>query len=263
MSRTVNILILGGTTEAAQLAVAAAADPRYCVTTSLAGRTRAPAPLPGLRIGGFGGVGGLLRFLHESATKCVIDATHPFAAQISAQASKACTAANLPRLVLQRPPWTAVAGDRWASAATIAGAAKLLRPEWRRVFLSTGRKELGPFAGKPNVWFLVRIVDGFVSDLGLANSGVIVGRGPFELAQERTLLSNLRIASLIVKNSGGAGTYAKLTAARELGLPVVMVERPPAVLGERVESTGEALRWLDRIHKSLAGLRTPASVRPK
>jgi precorrin-6A/cobalt-precorrin-6A reductase len=242
-----HLLILGGTAEAAALAAAALArlGDRLAVTTSLAGRTGHPAPLPGrVRIGGFGGAAGLAAYLAAAAIDLVIDATHPFAAQISAQAAVACAAAAVPRLLLERPPWQRHPLDRWVEVEHLAGAAAALPRLGRRVWLTVGARELGAFAGLGDHHFLVRLIAPPAVPLPLRSHEVILGRGPFNLAEERTILARHSIEVLVAKASGGAATEAKLVAARERDLPVVMVRRPPKPAGERVAGVAPSLDWL-------------------
>jgi precorrin-6A/cobalt-precorrin-6A reductase len=250
---TAHLLILGGTADAA--ALAAAALQRFgaalAVTTALAGRTEHPAPLPGqVRLGGFGGADGLAAYLAAEGVDCVIDATHPFAAQISAQAAAACDAAHVPRLVLLRPPWKRHPLDRWIEVGDVAGAAAVLPRLGRRVWLTIGQRELGAFAGLTGHHFLVRLVDPPAAPLPLASAELLLGRGPFNLAEERRILERHAVEVLVAKASGGAATEPKLVAARERGLPVVMVRRPPPPPGERVETVAAALDWLGaRLHR--------------
>lgn len=245
--RRPHLLILGGTAEAA--ALAAAALERFAgaieVTTALAGRTENPAPLPGrVRIGGFGGVAGLRAYLVAERVALVIDATHPFAAQISAQALEACAAESVPRLRLQRPPWPRHPLDRWIEVADLAGAAQALTQLGRRVWLTVGARELAAFAALREHHFLVRLVDRPAAPLPLPRYEVVCGRGPFNLAEERLILERYAIEVLVAKASGGSATEAKLVAARERDLPVVMVRRPPPPPGPRVDSVAAALDWL-------------------
>jgi precorrin-6A/cobalt-precorrin-6A reductase len=244
--RRPHLLILGGTAEAAALAAAAVAlEPPLAVTTSLAGRTEHPAALAGrVRIGGFGGSDGLARFLAAEQVDLVIDATHPFAQQISAQAAAACRAACVPRLALLRPAWRRHPLDRWVEVEDLAGAAQVLPQLGRRVWLTVGRRELDAFAGLTQHRFLVRLVDPPAEPLPLAQCDLVLGRGPFNLTEERRILRRHAIEVLVAKASGGDATEAKLIAARERDLPVVMVRRPPPVPGERVESVAAALDWL-------------------
>ncbi len=243
---TAHLLILGGTAEAA--ALAAAALQRFgaalSVTPSVAGRTEHPAPLPGkVRLGGFGGAEGLATYLAAANVDCVIDATHPFAAQISAQAAAACDAARVPRLVLLRPPWKRHPLDRWIDVGDVAGAAAVLPRLGRRVWLTIGQRELAAFAGLTGHHFLVRLVDPPAAPLPLASAELLLSRGPFNLAEERRILVRHAVEVLVAKASGGAATEPKLVAARERDLPVVMVRRPPPP-GERVEDLAAALDWL-------------------
>jgi precorrin-6A/cobalt-precorrin-6A reductase len=258
MPEPLRVLILGGTTESALLADRLAHDSRVAVTTSLAGRTRRPAPVPGtLRVGGFGGAQGLAAWLAQSGTQAVVDATHPFAAGISAHAATACALAGVPRLQLLRPAWEPGPGDDWRHAADIEAAAAVVAANGaRRVFLSIGRQELAPFAAAGGVHFLVRMIDAPDRPPPLADCEVLLGRGPFREADETALFRERGIELVVAKNSGGDATRAKLDAARALGLPVVMVERPTPPPGPRVETVGEALAWIeDRIAGAVLPLR--------
>jgi len=242
-----HLLILGGTGEAA--ALAAAAVERFGealrVTTSLAGRTTRPAQVAGeRRVGGFGGADGLAGYIAEHGVDLVIDATHPFAAQISAQAAAACAAAAVPRLVLERAAWVREPGDRWIEVDDLGAAAAALPALGRRCFLTTGARGLGAFAALGHMHFIVRLVDPPGTKLPLASYEVVLGRGPFGLAAERAMLERYAIDVLVAKASGGGATAAKLLAARELGLPVVMLRRPLAPPGARAGSVAAALDWL-------------------
>jgi precorrin-6A/cobalt-precorrin-6A reductase len=251
------LLVLGGTAEA--VALAAATIERYGgaigVTTSLAGRTERPAPVPGgLRIGGFGGAAGLRAYLDAARIDLVIDATHPFAAQISAQAVEACAAAAVARLVVLRPPWPRHPLDRWIEVDDLAAAAALVPRLGRRVWLTIGHRELAAFAALRDLHFLVRLVDPPATPLPLASCEVVLGRGPFNLAEERLILARHGIDVLVAKASGGDATAAKLIAARERDLPVVMLRRPPPPPGPRVDGVASALAWLDaRLARSRPG----------
>ncbi len=247
MAEPTKVLILGGTAEAAALARALAEDARVAATTSLAGRTRAPAALPGaVRRGGFGGAQALADYLKTRAVDIVVDATHPFAARISRNAAQACAAAGVPRLVLTRAPWTARDGDLWTPVPDAQAAAAALPGLGRRVFLTIGRQELAAFAALDAVWFLVRLVEPSQGPLALDDYHLVLGRGPFSLEREITLLRAHGIEAVVSKNSGGAGTYAKIEAARALDLPVVMVARPALPAGETVESVAAARAWIER-----------------
>jgi precorrin-6A/cobalt-precorrin-6A reductase len=241
------LLILGGTAEAAALArgVAERFGNRLDVITALAGRTEQPGPLPGtLRIGGFGGVDGLAAYLAEACIDLLIDATHPFADNIARHARLAGERSSVPRLVLERPPWRRHPLDRWIEVEDVSGAAAAVARVGRRCFLTIGAGEVGAFAGLSHVHFLVRLIDPPRQPLPLNSYQVVLGRGPFALAGERELLRRHRIDVLAAKASGGAATEAKLIAARELGLPVIMVRRPPAEPGPAVDTVEAALDWL-------------------
>lgn len=241
------LLILGGTGEAAALADRLADDPRLRVITSLAGRTRAPAKTAGeLRVGGFGGADGLAGYLERESIGLVIDATHPFAAHMAANAARACAETGVPRLKLLRPSWQAVAGDAWIEVPDMASAAEAVGQRGTRVFLSVGRQDLSAFAGLDGHWFLVRSIEplGDPSPLPGAEE-VIHGRGPFTEAAEIALLKGHRIDLLVSKNSGGPATYAKIAAARRLCLPVVMITRPPAPPSETAATVDAAVAWVE------------------
>jgi precorrin-6A/cobalt-precorrin-6A reductase len=240
----VHVLVLGGTTEARQLARLLAARERT-VTSSLAGRVAAPRlPAGNVRIGGFGGVEGMARWLREHHVDAVVDATHPFAERISANAAEAATRTGVPLLALRRPGWTPVPGDDWRFADSLAQAAQLLPALSDRVFLTTGRSGLAAFAGLDGLWFLVRSVDPPEGEVPRRMT-VLLDRGPYTLQGEREVLREHRIGVLVTKDSGGAATAAKLVAAREAGLPVVVVRRPPGVAGVEVAQDVErAARWV-------------------
>ncbi len=241
------LLILGGTTEAAALARAATArfGDDLAVTTSLAGRTERPGPIPGqVRIGGFGGPAGLAAYLEQHRFDWLIDATHPFAARISAEARQACEAAAVPRLLLLRPLWRRHPLDRWIEVDDMNAAAGIVARIGRRALLTIGAGEIACFSAVAGVRFLVRLVDPPRRPLPLRFCEVVVGRGPFELADERHLIARHAINVLVCKASGGAATEAKLVAAREFSLPVVMMRRPPPEPGDLVQTVEEALDWV-------------------
>jgi precorrin-6A/cobalt-precorrin-6A reductase len=254
---TERLLILGGTSEAAELARAAAArfGEALEITTSLAGRTERPrAPAGHLRIGGFGGPAGLATYLTEHGIGQLIDATHPFATRISAAANLACEQANVPRLILQRPPWRRHPLDRWIEVDDVMAAAAIVDDQGRRAWLTVGASEIAAFSAAPAVHFVVRLVDPPRRPLPLQSYEVIVGRGPFSLGEERSNIERHAIDVLVCKASGGAATEAKIVAARESGLPVIIVRRPPPERGEAVDSVEAALDWLARF-------RSPVGVR--
>ncbi|MCY4407902.1 MAG: cobalt-precorrin-6A reductase [Rhodospirillaceae bacterium] len=242
------LLILGGTAEGRALAEAATArfGSSLTVISALAGRTRAPIlPAGEVRIGGFGGADGLAAYLREERIDLLVDATHPYASRISAQASEAATRAGTRCLVLVRPAWQPVPGDRWIDVATVEEAVGAIPAEAERVFLTVGVRALAPFASRPDLWFLVRLVDEPPEPIPLAHHRLICARGPFAEADERALLKDHRIDCLVTRASGGDATAAKLAAARARGLPVVMVRRPPPPAGPSASSVEEALTWIE------------------
>lgn len=248
----VHVLVLGGTTEARRLAEHLVAhDPGVRVTTSLAGRVSAPRLPPGdVRVGGFGGPEGLAAWVREHGVDAVVDATHPFAATMSRNAAEAAAQAHVPLLALRRPGWVAQDGDRRHTAGTLAEAAGLLPALGERVFLTTGRMGLAAFADLGDLWFLVRSVDAPEPPCP-ARMEVLLDRGPFDLREERELLRRHRIDVLVTKDSGGEATAPKLTAAREAGIPVVVVRRPPVPEGVPVAATpDEALQWVRKLYAS-------------
>ncbi len=240
------LLILGGTSEAAALARAAIARfaPRLEIVTSLAGRTAAPGAIAGsVRIGGFGGAGGLAAYLHRERIDLVVDATHPFAATIAANAAAACAQTGVPRLKLLRVSWRAQPGDDWREAADFAAAAGMVETAGRRIFLTTGPGDLDAFAKLNGNWFLVRLLQPAPAPLPLAAYKTIIGRPPFTVEAEQALLAENRIDTLVSKQSGGPAE-AKLTAARSLGVSVIMIRRPTPPPGDRVETVEAAIAWL-------------------
>jgi precorrin-6A/cobalt-precorrin-6A reductase len=247
-----HVLILGGTTEGRALAAALVPSARR-VTSSLAGRVAQPRlPAGEVRIGGFGGPDGLAAWLRAEGVDAVVDATHPFAAGISGNAALAAAATGVPLLVLRRPGFTPVDGDRWHPVRSLAAAAELLPGLGRRVFLTSGRQGIGAFAHLDGIHFLARSVDPPEQPLP-SSLEVLLDRGPFTLDSERALLRGHRIDVLVTKDSGGAATAPKLTAARELGLPVVVVERPPVSEGVPVAQDVEgALHWLEQLDSGSA-----------
>ncbi|MDF3287844.1 cobalt-precorrin-6A reductase [Streptomyces silvisoli] len=245
MSARRHVLVLGGTTEARRLAAELAADPGLLVTSSLAGRVAQPRlPAGQVRIGGFGGVQGLAQWLREHRVDALIDATHPFAEKISFNAAEAAALAHTPLLALRRPGWVSGPGDRWHEVGSLAEAADLLPSLGRRVFLTTGRMGLAAFAGLDELWFLVRSVDAPEPPCP-ARMEVLLDRGPFTVEGESELIRRHRIEVLVTKDSGGPATSAKLTAAREAGVPVVVVRRPPVPDGAPVApDVAGAVAWL-------------------
>ncbi|WP_437073609.1 cobalt-precorrin-6A reductase [Streptomyces sp. enrichment culture] len=222
-----HILVLGGTTEARRLAADLAGRPGVSVTTSLAGRVARPGALDGdVRVGGFGGAEGLAEWVRAHHVDFVVDATHPFAEGITANAARAGALTGVPVVVLRRPGWRDGPGDRWHWAGSLTEAAGLLPGLGRRVLLTTGRLGLAAFAHLDELEFVVRSVEPPEPPMP-PHTEVLLARGPFTEADEVTLLRERRIDLLVTKDSGGEATSAKLTAARRLGLPVVVVRRPP------------------------------------
>jgi precorrin-6A/cobalt-precorrin-6A reductase len=242
-----HILILGGTTEARDLAGRLAVRREVAVTLSLAGRTSSPAaqPVP-TRRGGFGGVEGLIEYLCAARVDRLIDATHPYAARISANAVSAARQTRTPLLAIRRPPWTLVAGDCWTEVDDVEHAVEALgEGRRRRVFLALGRQDLEPFARAPQHHYLIRSVDPVEPPLSVPDARYILARGPFEEASDRDLLRSNAIDVVVAKNSGGAATYSKIAAARSLGVQVVVIRRPKESECLSVETVEEALAWLD------------------
>ncbi|MET8679661.1 cobalt-precorrin-6A reductase [Streptomyces sp. NPDC004647] len=247
-----HVLILGGTAQARRLAAQLAAEqPSLRVTSSLAGRVAEPRlPVGEVRTGGFGGVDGLAAWLCEHAVDAVVDATHPFAEVISHNAARAAARTGVPLLALRRPGWTAGPGERRHPVSSLAEAAALLPGlggPGGRIFLTTGRQGLAAFAALDDLWFLVRAVEPPEPPLP-RNARVLLDRGPYSVEGERELLRSHRIDVLVTKDSGGRATAAKLEAATELGLPVVVVRRPPLPEGVRsVPDVAGAADWLTRL----------------
>ena len=242
------LLILGGTTEASALARAVATNARIAATLSLAGRTARPATAPvAVRVGGFGGAAGLAGYLREAGIDAMVDATHPFAARVSRNAIAAAHEARVPLLRIARPAWQAVAGDQWREAADMAHAAALLGHVPQRVFLTVGQQDLAPFQMAPWHHYVVRSVEPPPPASLPPDAVTIQARGPFGLTEELALLRLHRIEVLVSKNSGGTATTAKLAAARAMGLPVVMVARPPdppTQPGQTVADAAAAMAWV-------------------
>lgn len=237
------ILILGGTGEASGLVRSLPAG--FDVTLSLAGRTAAPKPEPvPTRIGGFGGAEGLAAWIAAQRIDAVIDATHPFAARISANAAQACAITGTRLLAIRRPAWKAVPGDAWILVDDMTAAALALGEVPRKIFLTVGRLEVGAFAVAPQHDYVVRAIEPIGDALPVPRLEVIAARGPFDAAAETAFLEDRGIAVLVSKNSGGAATYGKIAAARGLGLPVVMVRRPPKPDVSSVPDAAGALAWL-------------------
>jgi precorrin-6A/cobalt-precorrin-6A reductase len=236
-------LILGGTADASLLA-GEMARARFDAIYSYAGRTHVPAdqPLP-TRIGGFGGVSGLADYISDERITHVIDATHPFAAEMSRNAVEACTDTGTPLIALERAPWAMANGDNWIETADLTAAVAALPEMPAKVFLAIGRQHIAPFATKPQHAYTLRFVDPPEAPLPFA-ADVIVSRGPFTLDGELEMMRARGIAWIVARNSGGDGARAKIDAARMLGLPVVMISRPELPERRRVESVAEVMQWL-------------------
>jgi precorrin-6A/cobalt-precorrin-6A reductase len=221
------LLILGGTTEASALARRLAGRRDLEPILSFAGRTRGPVPPPiPFRVGGFGGVEGLKTFLAEGKIDAVIDATHPFAAQMSANAAVACGDPGLPLARFTRPAWRAREDDRWIGVPDMEAAVRALGERPRRVFLTIGGVQLAAFAAAPHHHYIVRTIDPPAAIVSLPSHRLILARGPFGIDDEIALMRDEKVQTLVTKNSGGTATEAKLAAARTLDIDVVMIERP-------------------------------------
>jgi precorrin-6A/cobalt-precorrin-6A reductase len=226
------VLVLGGSTEASELARRLANDARFETTLSLAGRTAHPRmqPVP-TRRGGFGGISGLAAWLEREAVEAVVDATHPYADQISSHAVAACGQLAIPLATVLRPAWQPQPDDRWIDVASAEAAADALGPKPQNVFLSIGRLELGAFASSPQHRYVARLIEP-PDDIALPpDLRLLFDRGPFDAQAETALLQKERIDVMVSKNSGVAATYSKIEAARGLGIPVVMISRPVKLHG--------------------------------
>jgi precorrin-6A/cobalt-precorrin-6A reductase len=247
MTNKKRVLILGGTADAA--ALTAKIDRIVDAIASFAGRTRQPVTLRNpvsIRRGGFGGATGLANYLRSEQIDLLIDATHPFAAKISFNAAKAASECGIPRLMLIRPHWEALPGDKWIEVESHQGAANALPGLAQRIFLTIGRQELSAYAHLKDIWFLMRMIDSPEANAPIPPGKLLWQRGPFSLEEERDILQQYEISAIVSKNSGGDATYPKIIAARELGLPVVMIKRPPNPGGEQVADVNSALAWLEK-----------------
>jgi precorrin-6A/cobalt-precorrin-6A reductase len=238
------LLILGGTAEAAELAARLAGDDRLETVTSLAGLTRLPNVGAGaVRRGGFGGPDGLATFLKDGGYAALVDATHPFAGQIAAHAAEAAEKAGVPRVKLLRPPYERTAEDRFIPVADMNAATAAL-PQGARVFLAAGRREIAPFAARPDLWCLVRMIEPPAAGEVFPKGEIILGRPPTDPEIELAQLKEHDIGWIVSKDSGGRAG-AKILAARKLGLPVVLVERPRPPAGKTVETVDALVEWID------------------
>ncbi|WP_456682402.1 cobalt-precorrin-6A reductase [Bradyrhizobium sp. USDA 3311] len=243
-------LILGGTSDASQLAAEIARTGMDAVY-SYGGRTRAPAdqPLP-TRVGGFGGLSGLADYIRREGITHVIDATHPFAAEMSRNAVAACAETGTPLIALERTPWAKTPGDNWIEVGDVDAAVAALPELPANVFLAIGRQHIAPFGNKPQHAYTLRFVDPPESPLPFP-ADVIVSRGPFTLDGELEMLRTRGVIWIVARNSGGDGARAKIDAARTLGLPVIMIARPELPERQRVESVAEIMQWLG--HRTCLG----------
>ena len=239
------LLILGGTSEAAELARRLAAEAEVDAVLSLAGATvnPAPAPIP-QRIGGFGGPEGLVAYLRAERIDAVVDATHPFAARMSANATSGCRVTATPLVVFTRPPWTRQNGDRWVEVATVDEAVEAVGARRKIVFLTLGRIQLGAFARAPQHRYIVRAIDPPAEAEPLADFKLVLARGPFALQDELALMRNERVETVVTKNSGGRATYPKIEAARMLGVEVVVVRRPKPPEAETLHDLDAVMAWI-------------------
>ncbi len=239
-----NLLILAGTTEATALA-AACAEQGLHGTVSFAGRVERPVrqPLP-QRVGGFGGVEGLRNYLRAHRITHLIDATHPFAAQMSTHAVAAARAEGVPLIALTRAPWSPQPGDDWHRVPDIEAAVRALATPPRRVMLAVGRMHLDAFAANTQHTYLLRLVDPPRAPLPFPDCHVEVSRGPFTENDDTALMQAHRIDLVVSKNAGGTGAYAKIAAARALGLPVLMIDRPALPARHEACDVAEVLDWI-------------------
>ena len=240
------ILILGGTTEATVLIRAIQGREDLSPILSLAGRTQKPLiPSVPFRIGGFGGVEGLRAYIHDQEIDVVIDATHPFAAQMSANAAAACRAVEIPLAAYTRPPWSEQAGDKWTRVESVPDAVAALGSMSRRVFLTIGGVQLAAFTAAPHHHYIIRSIDPPQAVTFLPSHRLILARGPFRVDEEIALMRQERIDVLVTKNSGAAAIQPKIAAARQLGLPVIMIDRPAAQNIPQFVAISGVLAWLD------------------
>ncbi|WP_413204544.1 cobalt-precorrin-6A reductase [Rhodospirillum sp. A1_3_36] len=245
MAHKILILILGGTPEAYDLTIKLQSV--FDCLYSLAGLapTRRPLVVPH-RIGGFGGVEGLTQFLRETGVTHLVDGTHPFATTITNHAKIACEHLDIPHIIFQRPAWTSGPGDHWIHRASTMEAAALFPDLGCRPFLALGRRDAEIFAKVPKITPILRLIQG---DAPVSEWTLVHGRGPFTPGEETTLLRRLNADCLVCKNSGGRSGWAKLDAARTLGLPVVMIDRPPLDAGPLTTDPSAIEPWIRQTRK--------------
>ena len=239
------LLILGGTGDATKLAACTADILGLETITALAGRTSKPGAVAGtVRVGGFGGEIGLTEYLQAMKIDLTIDATHPFAARISWNAAQAAVVVGIPHLMLVRPDWERLPSDDWIEVDSIERAVTAIPATIERIFVTIGRQQLAPFAHLTDRWCLIRSIDPPDPEIVLPPGKLLLDRGPFCLESERQLLQDYQIQAIVSKNSGGDATYAKIIAARELNIPVIMVQRPIVPECDRVADISQAIAWL-------------------
>lgn len=244
---TKRLLILGGTGEAAALAnrIVDQFGDSLDVISSLAGRVTKPRPLPGrVRVGGFGGIDGLAKYISDEKIDLLIDATHPFATVMSANARHACDQTGTPRLVLVRPPWPELPDEKIIVVESFEIAADAVQKMGTRAFLSFGHRGLDAFDSCANMNFIVRVIEPPADPLPLPHAVLISQRPPFSLAHEKELLEKYQIDVVVSKNSGGMTLPAKITAALDAGIPIILIARPPTEAGDHTEKLSEAMNWV-------------------
>lgn len=247
------ILLLGGTTEATALAQRFSHEPQIMATLSLAGRTANPAlsALP-VRVGGFGGADGLAAYLQTERIDLLVDATHPFASQISANAVAACAKTGCRLLAIERPAWVKQEGDRWQHFASVTDAVAALPHDPQRVFSGLGRLLLAELEVAPQHHYVIRLIDPPTRTLALPSLTIIRGKGPFKTADDIALFAEHDIRFVLAKNAGGTATVAKIEAARALGLTVMMIDRPVIPARPTVGTMDEAWQTVRLTLQSLA-----------
>lgn len=241
-----SVLILGGTGDARQLAdkLVDTFGPSLRVITSLAGRTSSPRQPKGeIREGGFGGPEGLAKYLKETEIDAVMDATHPYAAQISSHGIEACHSVGIPHVLLDRPAWVQVEDDNWLNVPSIEKAADALEAD-ETVLITTGIQNLDVFKHVHGPKILVRLLEHPKTELTIKDAEIVIGRPPYSINDEVTLFKLLGVDTLVTKNAGGDATRAKIDAARVLGTRVIMIDRPPTPLANTVTNVDDAVAWV-------------------